>query len=140
MTSRIHTNAVHTLLTATTRWTLRGNLFDAEVVGTNATPYTIVWPDPGLSTYDTLDALPNEFRIGFQCTHVGGDRNEAQWEADEVAAVLVGAVPVVTGRACGPIEQTGNGGSVTQDVDSRTTTDRRAWVLAVLYGFTSHTA
>lgn len=137
MTSRIHTDGVLALLVAG-GWVLGTDLFDAEVVGIIGNPYTVMWSPPGESGSTSLLATPDWFGMTFQLTHVGGDRREAQWQADRARAVLAGARPTVDGWACAPIEQAGDGGVVTQDTDARTSGARRAWLAIALYRLESY--
>lgn len=93
---RLHRTAVVSLLTGLT-------VVETHAQGSVAAPYVALHTNQGTASSTSYDAI-DDFR-GWEFTTVsaGTDTDQAQLVAEKVEARLLGTVPTVPGRVCGPI-------------------------------------
>lgn len=104
MSSNLHVAAVLDLLTAGLAATDVA-VHDGKAPNKGATPYVVVYPDPGVTSSLTMDGTPGHLSMVVQITAVGGTRWQAGQAADLARATLVGVKPTVAGRWTWQIHQ-----------------------------------
>lgn len=99
MTSvRLHVDAIAALLTAANLPTTVGESPDDQ-----ATPYVVLYPNPGFPVADNLGTPNGDIIIDFQLTCVGTTAEQALWVHDRARAAIDHVTPTVAGRTCRPI-------------------------------------
>jgi hypothetical protein len=78
---------------------------DGQSPNSAATPYVVVYPDPGVVSPLAMDGTPGHFSSVVQFTAVGSSRWQAGAAADMARDAVVGVKPVVAGRRTWKIQQ-----------------------------------
>jgi hypothetical protein len=78
---------------------------DGQSPNLAATPYLVVYADPGVGSHLAMDGVSGHLDQVIQITAVGGSRWQAGMAADLARDALLDVVPTVAGRRCWPIRQ-----------------------------------
>lgn len=117
--SRAHYTALCDLIDAALDYAhYRGKVTDPDDALTY--PYLVSWPPPAQRTLTALAGKSSNLMTSIQVTAVGRDVDEVVAALDRVAAAVVGAQPVISGRSCGRIEDESPGQPPEQSDVTRT--------------------
>jgi hypothetical protein len=112
-------------------------VYYAEVTGTPAGQYVVVYPAPASLAAPKLDSELTELDHVVQVTCCGPSSRDAMAAADAARAAIAGRRLIVTGRSCGRIRQEPLNAPMIRDDTSRSTTNLSTYSLATEYRWTS---